>query len=83
MTADKPSHLVPKLRFPEFGDTPGRALTKLSDLLDYEQPGKYIVEDSGYQDTGTPVLTANKSFVLGHTAETDGIYRRPCARHHL
>ncbi len=76
MTADKPTPVVPNLRFPEFGDTPWWAPTKLNDLLDYEQPGKYIVEASSYQDTGTPVLTANKSFVLGHTAETDGIYDR-------
>ena len=75
MTADAPSHLVPKLRFPEFGNMPGWELTQLSDVLDYEQPGKYIVEDSNYQSAGTPVLTANKGFVLGHTAETDGIYQ--------
>ena len=76
MTADKPSPLVPKLRFPEFGNMPGWGLTQLSDVLDYEQPGKYIVEDTSYQNAGTPVLTANKGFVLGHTAETDGIYQQ-------
>ena len=47
---------------------------QLSEVLGYEQPGKYIVEDTNYQDTGTPVLTANKGFVLGYTAETDGVY---------
>lgn len=66
--------LTPKLRFPEFRDEPGWEPTPLSALLDYEQPGKYIVEGSNYQDTGTPVLTANKSFVLGHTAETTGVF---------
>ena len=75
MTGDTPSPLVPKLRFPEFGNMPGWELTQLSDVLDYEQPGKYIVEDSNYQNAGTPVLTANKGFVLGHTAETEGIYQ--------
>ena len=75
MTADKPSPFVPKLRFPEFGNMPEWELTQLSDVLDYEQPGKYIVENTSYQNAGTPVLTANKSFVLGHTAETDGIYQ--------
>ena len=74
MTADKPSNLVPKLRFPEFRDMPEWEPRQLSEVLDYEQPGKYIVEDTDYQDTGTPVLTANKGFVLGHTADTDGIY---------
>ena len=66
--------LTPKLRFPEFRNEPEWKPTPLSALLDYEQPGKYIVEDSNYQDTGTPVLTANKSFVLGHTAETTGVF---------
>ena len=66
--------LTPKLRFPEFRDAGEWEAKPLSDLLDYEQPGKYIVEDSNYQDTGTPVLTANKSFVLGHTAEISGIF---------
>ena len=44
------------------------------DVLDYEQPQSYIVEDTEYTNEGTPVLTANKAFVLGYTLETDGIY---------
>jgi len=74
VTAETPSPLVPKLRFPEFKDMPGWESMQLSEVLDYEQPGRYIVEDISYQSTGTPVLTANKSFVLGCTDETDGIY---------
>lgn len=47
----------------------------LGELLDYEQPGKYIVQSTNYDDTHrTPVLTAGQSFVLGFTNETDGIY---------
>ena len=44
------------------------------DVLDYEQPQSYIVENTEYTNEGTPVLTANKAFVLGYTLETDGIY---------
>ena len=48
---------------------------KLKDLLDYEQPAKYIVETENYSDEyETPVLTAGKSFVLGYTDETKGIF---------
>lgn len=48
---------------------------KLGELLDYEQPGKYIVKSEEYDDyNGIPVLTAGKSFILGYTNETDGIY---------
>ena len=46
----------------------------VGDVLYYEQPQSYIVEDAEYTYEGTPVLTANKAFVLGYTLETDGIY---------
>lgn len=53
----------------------GWEIKKIKDLLDFEQPTKYIVESSSYTSDGkTPVLTANKSFVLGYTNETDGVY---------
>lgn len=48
---------------------------ELGNLLAYEQPTPYIVESTKYSDTyKTPVLTAGKSFIIGHTNETSGIY---------
>ena len=48
---------------------------KLGKALEYEQPSKYIVESEKYKDEyKTPVLTAGKSFILGYTNETTGIY---------
>lgn len=48
---------------------------ELDELLPYEQPQAYIVESTDYSDTyKTPVLTAGKSFILGYTNETDGIF---------
>ena len=48
---------------------------KLVDVLDYEQPTKYIVESVNYDNSfKTPVLTAGKSFILGYTNETEGIF---------
>jgi len=45
------------------------------DLLDYEQPTKYIVESTKYsEDYKTPVLTAGKTFIKGYTNETSGIF---------
>jgi len=45
------------------------------DLLDYIQPTKFIVESTEYDDKyKTPVLTAGKSFIIGHTNETNGIF---------
>ena len=52
-----------------------------ADVLSYEQPTKYIVSDTEYSDNKdlTPVLTANKAFILGYTEETDGVYDKgPC-----
>lgn len=46
----------------------------LCDLLDYEQPGKYIVKSTEYTSKGIPVLTAGQSFLLGYTDETIGVY---------
>ena len=46
----------------------------IGDVLSYEQPQSYIVEDTEYTNEGTPVLTANKAFVLGYTSEIEGIY---------
>ena len=48
---------------------------ELGDLLVYEQPTDYIVESTKYSDEyKTPVLTAGKTFILGYTNETDGIF---------
>ena len=65
---------VPKLRFPEFLDAREWEEKLLSTLLDYERPDKYIVADTNYQQGGTPVLTANKSFILGYTNEKQGVF---------
>ena len=47
----------------------------IADVTFYEQPGKYIVKNTNYNDAfHTPVLTAGQSFVLGRTNETAGIY---------
>ncbi len=44
-------------------------------VVNYEQPSKYIVKNTDYSDDyETPVLTAGQTFVLGYTNETKGIY---------
>ena len=53
----------------------GWVVTNFETLLEYEQPTKYIVNDTNYKPTyKTPVLTAGKSFLLGYTNETDNIF---------
>ena len=48
----------------------------IKDVLSYEHPTKYIVVDTEYTDDKklTPVLTANKAFILGYTPEQENIY---------
>lgn len=52
----------------------GVEFVKLGDILDYEQPTKYIVKCKDYQNEGMPVLTAGQTFILGYTDETNGIF---------
>lgn len=53
----------------------GWEIKKIADLLDYERPDKYIVKSTIYSDRNKiPVLTANKSFVLGYTNEDFCVY---------
>jgi type I restriction enzyme S subunit len=49
---------------------------RLGELLDYEQPTKYLVSSTEYNDhNNVAVLTAGKSFVLGYTNEEHGIFQ--------
>ena len=51
-------------------------MVELGEVLDYEQPTKYIVNSVDYDDKyKTPVLTAGKTFVLGYTNEKNGIFQ--------
>ena len=53
---------------------------QLKNIVKYEQPQAYIVKSTDYDDKYLiPVLTAGKSFIIGYTNETEGIYQNtPC-----
>ncbi|MCL2093573.1 MAG: restriction endonuclease subunit S [Treponema sp.] len=54
----------------------GWVVAPLESLLNYEQPTPYIVKSTNYNaNFKTPVLTAGKSFIIGYTNETNGIYK--------
>ena len=54
----------------------GVEFKELGEVLDYEQPTKYIVISTSYDNSfETPVLTAGQTFILGYTDETEGIYK--------
>lgn len=47
----------------------------LGEFLSYEQPTKYIVKSTEYDDSyDVPVLTAGQSFILGYTKENEGVF---------
>ena len=53
----------------------GWCVCRLEDIVDFEQPQKYIVSSTDYSnDYDIPVLTAGKSFIIGYTDETFGVY---------
>ena len=50
---------------------------ELGEVLSYEQPTRYLVSSTEYNDSyQTPVLTAGKTFILGYTDERDGIFEQ-------
>ena len=64
--------------YPQLPD--GWCKCRLEDIVEYEQPQAYIVNSTDYDDRYlAPILTAGKSFVIGYTNETEGIYQNtPC-----
>ena len=65
---------IPELRFKGFEDV--WESMKFKNILNYERPDKYIVKSDNYSNNGIPVLTANKSFILGYTQESS-FYEKP------
>jgi type I restriction enzyme S subunit len=66
--------LAGKSRLPGF--TRHWQVRRLADLLSYEQPGRFLVRTTKQLPSGrVPVLTAGKTFLLGYTNETHGVYR--------
>ncbi|MCM1473148.1 MAG: restriction endonuclease subunit S, partial [Muribaculaceae bacterium] len=54
----------------------GVEYVKIGDVVNYEQPAKYIVKSTDYSDKfDIPVLTAGQTFILGYTDEKNNIYR--------
>ena len=67
---------VPRIRFKGFTDAWEQR--KFGEVFTYERPDRYIVASDKYSDYySTPVLTANKGFILGYTNE-QRTYNHPC-----
>lgn len=71
---EKDNKAKQSLRFAEFTDKWQEM--RLGDILEYEQPTKYLVKNTEYSNLyQTPVLTAGKTFILGKTNENFGVYK--------
>jgi type I restriction enzyme S subunit len=78
MSTEENTKFVPQLRFPEFLGAPRWTPKELGDCLDYLQPTQFLVSSTSYSDNyQTPVVTAGKTFILGYTNETDGVFKHP------
>lgn len=51
-------------------------IVEFKDVLEYEQPSKYLTKDINEKSelNLTPVLTANKAFILGYSSEANNVY---------
>ncbi|MCF6350501.1 MAG: restriction endonuclease subunit S [Flavobacteriaceae bacterium] len=57
-------------------DFPDWEVKKLGEVLDYLQPTRFLVSSTEYKDEyEIPVLTAGKTFLLGYSNETEGIFK--------
>ncbi len=53
----------------------GVPMELIGNLINYEQPSKYLVASKTYDDSfSTPVLTAGQTFLLGYTSEENAKY---------
>lgn len=78
MSTEENTKLVPQLRFPEFLGAPGWTPKELGDCLHYLQPTQYLVSSTAYSDNyQIPVVTAGKTFILGYSNETHGVFKQP------
>lgn len=68
----------PRIRFKgeNASEFPDWNCSQIESILTYERPDRYIVKTKIKSEGKVPVLTANKSFILGYTDEDDGIYKR-------
>ena len=68
--------LKPRIRFKGF--TEAWEQRKIGDVFQFERPDNYMIEDDHYQETGIPVLTANKAFILGYRDEKGAYEKGDC-----
>ena len=77
MTADTPSHLVPKRRFPEFAQGPGWDHATVADLVETVTPPKKLTTSTYLADGRFPIIDQSQSYICGWTNNDEAAITRP------
>ena len=77
MTADKPSHLVPKLRFPEFRGHAEWTPAKVGDLIDTVNPPMKLTTTNYLLDGHFPIIDQSQNKICGWTNNEEALISGP------
>ena len=77
MTTDKPSPLVPRLRFPEFAQDPGWDHATITDLVETVTPPKKLTTSTYLADGRFPIIDQSQSYTCGWTNDDEAVITRP------
>ena len=77
MTVHKPSHLVPRLRFPEFAHGPEWDHAKTIDLVEVVTPPKKLTTSTYLSDGRFPIIDQSPSRICGWTNDDEAIITKP------
>lgn len=77
MTADKPSHLVPKLRFPGFRGHSGWDQAKVGDLIDTVTPPMKLSTASYLAGGRFPIIDQSQNSICGWTNNEEAVITKP------
>ena len=77
MIGDKPSHLVPKLRFPEFAQGPVWDQATVADLVETVAPPKKLNTSTYLADGRFPIIDQSQNYICGWTNDDEAVISRP------
>ena len=77
MTVYKPTHVVPKLRFPEFAQGPGWDYATVAELVETVTPPKKLTTSTYLPDGRFPVIDQSQSFICGWTNDDESVITKP------
>ncbi len=77
MTASGQSHLVPKLRFPEFVKAPGWDHSTVANLVDTITPPKKLPTSAYLEHGRFPIVDQSQNYICGWTNDDEAVIKKP------